>query len=86
MASTPFLSANSRSSASFSVSEGTRTGMPGRLMPLFSPSMPPLTISQITSLAVDLVDAQLDQAVGEQNARALLDVLRQRLEGGAHQR
>jgi hypothetical protein len=31
-------------------------------------------------------NAQLDQAVGEQNARALLDVLRQRLEGGAHQR
>ena len=34
---------------SFSVSEGTRTGMPGRLMPLFSPSMPPLMISQTTS-------------------------------------
>ena len=49
MASTPFLSANSRSSESFSVSEGMRTGMPGRLMPLCSPSMPPLTISQITS-------------------------------------
>jgi hypothetical protein len=32
------------------------------------------------------VDAQLDQAVGEQNARALLDVFSQRLEGGAHQR
>ena len=28
---------------------GTRTGMPGRLMPLFSPSMPPLTMSQETS-------------------------------------
>ena len=49
MASTPFLSANSRSPASFSVSEGTRTGMPGRLMPLCSPRRPPLTISQITS-------------------------------------
>ena len=49
MASAPLLRANSRSSASFSVREGTRTGMPGRLMPLFSPSMPPLTISQTTS-------------------------------------
>ena len=32
------------------------------------------------------MNAQLDQAVGEQNARALLDVFRQRLESGAHQR
>ena len=37
-------------------------------------------------VALHLVDAQLDQAVGEQNARALLDVFRQGLEGGAHQR
>jgi hypothetical protein len=34
---------------SFSVSEGVRTRTPGRLMPLFSPSMPPLTMSQTTS-------------------------------------
>jgi len=33
-----------------------------------------------------LVDAQLDEPVGEQNARALLNVFRQGLEGGAHQR
>jgi hypothetical protein len=85
MASTPFFSANSRSSESFSVSEGTRTGMPGRLMPLFSPSMPPLMISQTTSSPIHFVDAQLDEAVGEQNARALLDVFRQGLEGGADQ-
>ena len=32
------------------------------------------------------MNAQLDQAVGEQNARALLHVFRQSLEGGAHQR
>jgi hypothetical protein len=86
MASTPFLRANSRSSKSFSVSEGTRTGMPGRLMPLCSPNMPPLTISQWTSPSSDFVNAQLDEAVGEQNARALLDVFGQGLEGGAHQR
>ena len=86
MASTPFLSANSRSSESFSVSEGTRTGMPGRLMPLFSPSMPPLMMSQITSSPIDFVDAQLDQAVGEQDARALLDVFGEGLESGAHER
>ena len=51
IASTPLASANSRSSASFSVSDGTRTGMPGRLMPLFSPSMPPSMISHTTSLS-----------------------------------
>ena len=86
MASTPCLSANSRSSASFSVSDGVRTRTPGRLMPLCSPSMPPLTISQATSSPFDLVDAQLDQSVGEQDARALFDVFSQGLEGGAHQR
>ena len=32
------------------------------------------------------VHAQLDQSVGKQNARALLNVFRQRLESGAHQR
>jgi hypothetical protein len=31
------------------------------------------------------VNAQLDEAVGEQNARALLDVFSEGLEGGAHQ-
>ena len=36
--------------------------------------------------AVDLVHAQLDQSVGEQNARALLHVFGQSLEGGAHAR
>ena len=43
------LESKLKSSASFSVSEGTRTGIPGRLMPLFSPSIPPLMISQTTS-------------------------------------
>ncbi len=36
-------------------------------------------------VAEHFVNAQLDQAVGEQNARALLDVFRQGLEGGADQ-
>jgi len=36
-------------------------------------------------LVNDLTDAQLDQTIGEQNARALLDVLCQSLEGGADQ-
>ncbi len=48
-ASTPSLMAKIRSSSSFSVRDGTLTGIPGRLMPLFSPSMPPLMISQTTS-------------------------------------
>ena len=37
-------------------------------------------------LAVHFVDAQLDESVGEQNARALLHVFGEGLEGGAHQR
>jgi aminoglycoside phosphotransferase (APT) family kinase protein len=37
-------------------------------------------------VALHLVDAQLDQPVGEQNARALFDVFRQGFEGGSHQR
>ncbi len=49
MASTSCFMPNSRSSSSFSVSDGTRTGIPGRLMPLCSPSMPPLITSQSTS-------------------------------------
>ena len=49
IASTPAPTANSRSSSSFFVSDGTFTGIPGRLIPLFSPSKPPLTISQTTS-------------------------------------
>ncbi len=68
------------------MSEGTRTGMPGRLMPLFSPSMPPLMISQTTSDADHLVHAQFDEAIGQQNARSLFDVFRECLECGADQR
>ena len=37
-------------------------------------------------LAVHFVDAQLDEPIGEQNARALLHVFSKGLEGGAHQR
>ena len=37
-------------------------------------------------VVVQLVHAQLDQAIGEQNVRTLFDILRQRLEGGAHHR
>ena len=36
--------------SSLSVSDGTRTGIPGRLMPFFSPSMPPLMTSYIRRL------------------------------------
>ena len=46
--------------------------MPGRLMPLFSPSMPPLMTSHSTSLPTNGCHAQLDQSIGEQNARARL--------------
>ena len=37
-------------------------------------------------VADHFVDAQFDQAIGEQNARALFNVFSQRLESGAHQR
>ena len=43
-------------------------------------------MSQLTSSVADLVHAQLDQTVGEQDARSLLHVLGQGLEGGADQR
>jgi hypothetical protein len=47
--------------------------------------MPPLMMSQTTSSAVHFVNAQLDEAVVEQDARTLLYVFSERLEGGAHQ-
>jgi hypothetical protein len=48
--------------------------MPGRLMPFFSPSMPPLMIYR-QRRALQLHHAQLDEAVGEQDARALFSFL-----------
>ena len=48
--STPCLMPNARSSSSLGVIEGTLSTMPGRLMPLCSPSMPPLITSHSTSL------------------------------------
>src|SRR5574341_1224258 len=47
--STPCFRPNSRSSWSFSVTAGTRTTAPGRLMPLCSPSRPPLMTSHSRS-------------------------------------
>ncbi len=44
--------------------------MPGRLMPLCSPSMPPLMTSQSTSLPRTPAHAQFDQAIAEQDAGA----------------
>ena len=49
-ASTPCVRPNSRSLRSFSVRAGIDKAMPGRLMPLCSPSRPPLMTSQSTSL------------------------------------
>ena len=46
------------------------SAIPGRLMPLCSPSMPPLSTSQRTSLPRTAAHAQLDQAVAEQDAGA----------------
>ena len=85
-ASTPSPTANSRSSSSFSVSDGTFTGMPGRLMPLFSPSMPPFTISQITSAPCNAHPRAARSGRRREECASPLQVLRQRLEGGAHQR
>ena len=48
--STPCFRPNARSSSSFSVIEGTLSTMPGKLMPLCSPSIPPLITSHSTSL------------------------------------
>src|SRR6476661_5353171 len=47
--STPCFRPKSRSFSSFSVREGTLTTAPGRLMPLCSPSSPPLITSHSTS-------------------------------------
>ena len=46
--------------------------MPGRLMPLCSPSMPPLMTSQsdVFAAVLDGAHAQFDQAVTEQDAGA----------------
>ena len=52
-------------------------------MPLFSPSMPPLTISQTDVDAFDELDAEFDEAVGEEDAGAGLEVFSEGLEGGA---
>ena len=47
-------------------------------MPLFSPSIPPFTISQVTSTPLDRFDAKFDEAVGEENAGARFQVLGKR--------
>ena len=51
--STPSASANRRSSASLGLSTGADTATPGRLMPLWSETMPPSTTSQDTSVPSD---------------------------------
>ena len=50
--STPWRRAQRRSRSSFSLSAGTLTGTPGRLMPLWSDTRPPTITSVITSVAV----------------------------------
>ena len=65
--STPFRSAQRRSSVSFSLIAGTLTATPGRLMPLLLLTGPPTTTLVITSVSVTSVASQRDPAVVDQD-------------------
>ncbi len=72
--STPMRSAQRRSSMSFSDSAGTETATPGRLMPLWSLTLPPTTTVVCDVLADDRVDDQAHLAVVDQDRVAGVDV------------
>ena len=79
--STPRRIAQRRSSSSFSLSAGTLTATPGRLMPLLLETGPPTTTSVDHLDVVDVDRAQGDLAVVDQQGVARVDVLGQALEG-----
>ena len=69
--STPSRSAQRRSSMSFSVSAGTLTATPGRLMPLLSESMPPSITRRGDADVASTVDGlERDPAVVDEDAVA----------------
>ena len=73
--SMPASSPKRRSAISFLLKEAALTSTPGRLIPLRSEILPPLTTSQMASV-VSLVDhPKLDAAVGQQHLIAGLHIL-----------
>ena len=73
--STPRRMAQRRSSSSFSLSAGTLTATPGRLMPLLLETQPP-TITWATTLTSSTsIARRRDLAVVDQQGIARVDVL-----------
>ena len=72
--------------SSFSVERGNADGDAGQIDAFVFAELAAVDDFADDVAAVDLVDAQLDEAVGEQNARALLNVFSEGLEGGADER
>ena len=79
--STPSERPNFRSSTSFSVIAEAGSGTPGALIPLCSPISPPSTTVVSIVGPVGSVDAQLDQAVGEEQPIAGTHGAREPFEG-----
>jgi hypothetical protein len=83
IASAPFLRANSRSCESFLGERGDADGNAGKIDAFVFAEQAAVDDFADYIVAVDFVDAEFEQAVGEQDAGALLNVFSEGFEGGA---